>query len=63
LDLLLKQGANHGVTDPDLRVKKVEGLRVVDASAIPHTPSAHTQAAIYAFGERGADLIRKAWNI
>jgi choline dehydrogenase-like flavoprotein len=28
------RGANHGVVDPDLRVKKVAGLRVVDAGVL-----------------------------
>jgi choline dehydrogenase-like flavoprotein len=53
--------AKHGVVDPDLLVKGVDGLRIVDASIFPVIPSAHTQAATYAIAERGADLIKQMW--
>ncbi|EIM86310.1 uncharacterized protein STEHIDRAFT_131881 [Stereum hirsutum FP-91666 SS1] len=59
----LEQGAGdggEGPLEPDLRVKGTVGLRVVDASAIPFIPAAHTQAAVYALAERVADLIKKS---
>ncbi|KAK7039155.1 hypothetical protein VNI00_010059 [Paramarasmius palmivorus] len=52
-----------GVVGPDLRVKKVEGLRVADASIFPHIVGAHTQAPVYAIAERASDLIKKAHGI
>ncbi|KAJ8689751.1 hypothetical protein PTI98_012620 [Pleurotus ostreatus] len=52
------RGAGWGVVDPDLKVKGVDGLRIVDGSVLPHLPSAHTQGPIYLVGERGADLIK-----
>ncbi|KAJ7866250.1 aryl-alcohol oxidase [Mycena olivaceomarginata] len=39
------RGAAWGVVDPDLRVKGLNGLRVVDLSVVPFIPAAHTQAA------------------
>ncbi|KAJ7347082.1 alcohol oxidase [Mycena albidolilacea] len=54
--------ATWGVVDPDLRVKGLSGLRIVDLSVAPLIPAAHTQAAAYIIGERASDLIKGAWN-
>ncbi|KAI0675774.1 aryl-alcohol-oxidase from pleurotus Eryingii [Trametes maxima] len=50
--------AAEGVVNPDLTVKGVKGLRVVDASVFPFIPAGHTQAVVYAFAERAAELIK-----
>ncbi|KAF5346542.1 hypothetical protein D9756_010032 [Leucocoprinus leucothites] len=55
--------ADWGVVDPDLRVKGVSGLRVVDASVLPIVPAAHTQVPTYIVGERAGDLIKQAWGV
>ncbi|KZT34902.1 alcohol oxidase [Sistotremastrum suecicum HHB10207 ss-3] len=54
-------GVEKGVVNPDLTVKGVKGLRIVDASVIPVLPDAHTLAPVLAFAERGADLVKAAW--
>ncbi|KAK0222755.1 aryl-alcohol oxidase precursor [Armillaria nabsnona] len=48
------------VVDPDLKLKKAAGVRVVDASILPFVPAGHTQAAVYAIADRAADLIKES---
>jgi choline dehydrogenase len=45
------------VTTPELNVRGVAGLRVVDASVMPLVPSGNTTAAVLMIAERASDLI------
>ncbi|MER6254188.1 GMC family oxidoreductase N-terminal domain-containing protein [Streptomyces sp. NPDC001584] len=46
------------VVDLELRVRGVEGLRVVDASVMPTVPRGNTNAPAIAVAEKASDLIR-----
>ena len=45
------------VVDPELRVRNIGQLRVIDASVMPGITSGNTNAATYAIAEKGADLL------
>lgn len=48
------------VVDPELRVRGVTGVRVIDASIMPRLVSANTNAASLMIGEKGSDLVLRS---
>lgn len=48
------------VVDPELKVRGIDGLRVVDSSIFPTIPSSNTNIPTIATGEKGAELLLAA---
>ncbi|KAF8342784.1 aryl-alcohol oxidase-like protein [Cantharellus anzutake] len=51
------KNSTKGVVNPDLTVKGIKKLRVVDASVFPIIPAAHLQIPVYAIAELASEMI------
>ena len=52
-----KDNDPDAVLDQQLRVRGIEGLRVIDASAMPFIPSGNTNAPTMALASRAVDFL------
>jgi choline dehydrogenase len=50
------------VVDPQLKVRGIRHLRVVDASIMPVIPAAHLTAPTYMIAEKASDMIKQEWQ-
>ena len=51
------EGDERAVVDLTLKLRGVDGLRVVDASVIPAVPSANINACVFMIAEKAADMV------
>ncbi|TFK37731.1 aryl-alcohol oxidase-like protein [Crucibulum laeve] len=55
--------SSKGVVDANLKVRKISGVRIVDASVFPFIPSSHPVAGIYGLAELASDKIKSAYGL
>lgn len=52
----------QGVVSNTLKVRKVDRLRVIDASIMPSIVTANIMATVYMIAEKGANFIIEDWR-
>jgi choline dehydrogenase-like flavoprotein len=50
------------VVDPQLKVRGLKGLRIVDAGVFPEMPTINPMLTVLGIGERAAELVAEAWG-
>lgn len=55
----MDRNPEHSVVDPELRVRGVSNLRIIDTSVMPIIPSGNTNGPTMAMAWRAADIIRR----